>query len=153
MIHSYLSDLPCFQGQPFNYRQAESVSFTQFGGGSFRMERQFDVAPVFFNLQVVFTEAELGLFESWLHHVLKDVGLFSAKVRTGSQGVHQRALQLIGSGFEKNHLGGGNWQVSMQAISIENNYMTEGQTVLAMGVPPDFGTQVMLEVSGTETIQ
>lgn len=151
-IATYPDVLPCFEATPFNYKQANSIRTTEFDSGRIRTRRKAKNVPVFFSLNVVFSDDELAIFESWVHEELEDVGQFSATLRTGSTGSDSWTVQLLDTAFEKTALSGTTWDVSLQAMAKKQRYLDKLEMLnKAYGVPYDFGDRIQAIVKRYNT--
>ena len=140
-IAAYPDALPCFEATPFNYKQANSIRTTEFDSGRIRTRRKAKNVPVFFSLNVIFSEDELAIFESWVYHELEDVGQFTATLRTGSTGSDSWTVQLLNTNFEKKALSGTTWDVSFPVMAQKQRYLDKlDYYVKGYGLTYTFGT-------------
>lgn len=140
-IATYPDILPCFEAKPFNYKQANSIRFTEFDSGRIRTRRKAKNVPVSFSLNVVYTDDELAIFESWVHEELEDVGQFTATLRTGSTGSDNWTVQLLDTDFDKTALSGTTWDVSLQVMAKKQRYLDKfGLYGKIYGLTTTFGT-------------
>ena len=120
----YPSVLPCFEATPYNYSQINTIQRTQFASGRTRARRRFAVAPVTFSISAKMTTVELGIWESWRYHTLKDVGWFDAQLITGND-MESWTVRLISNDQKPERLGGDMWQVNYEVEAVQQKYMPQ----------------------------
>lgn len=140
-VSAYPDMLPCFSIDPYSYRQGETIQSTGFESGRQRFRRVAKVAPEYFSLAAVFDDEQLAVFEAWVYHELEDIGEFTAKIKTASEGLADQKIRLLSTAFEKTLLENKRWSVSFQVMKKKQNYLDQFALYEKIyGLSPTFGT-------------